>query len=289
MNSKAIKKQLLAAVAMVLVAAVALGSSTYAWFVASGSVEAYGMKVTAQSEGGLAISYGGEAWGTSATAGMDTAQRLYPASTSNLTEWSHATAKNAGNYAAETSTRENITTQIEDATGFKNGNGYVVMKEFLIRSTAKEDANLSKGLYVEEVNVTVNDAAAAMTMSTALRVGVRYVDAQNSGNNHAYIYGPVTVASNGDTANSATNNYKVFTSATDDNGKTVTLSTVGRESSPILPEDVVIPQDQSKAYKVQIYIWFEGEDHNLYSDNFNVEDLSVSVKFHSMGLKGGNA
>ena len=32
MQSKAIKRQLLAAVAMVLVAAIALGSSTYAWF-----------------------------------------------------------------------------------------------------------------------------------------------------------------------------------------------------------------------------------------------------------------
>ena len=45
MNSKAIRKQLLAAVAMVLVAAVALGSSTYAWFVASGTVTATGMMV----------------------------------------------------------------------------------------------------------------------------------------------------------------------------------------------------------------------------------------------------
>ena len=288
MNSKAIKKQLLAAVAMVLVAAVALGSSTYAWFVASGSVEAYGMKVTAQSEGGLAISYGGEAWGTSATAGMDEAQRLYPASTSNLSNWSHATAANAGNFAAETSTREDITASIEDSTGFKNKNGYVVMKEFLIRSTAKEDANLSKGLYVEAVNVTVNNAAATMTMSTALRVGVRYVDAQNSSNNHAYIYGPVTVASGNDDANNATDNYTVYTSATDSNGTKVKLSTVGEENSPILPETVIIPQDQSKAYKVQIYIWFEGEDHNLYSDNFNVEDLNVSVKFHSMGLKGSD-
>ena len=49
MNSKAIKKQLLAAVAMVLVAAVALGSSTYAWFVASGTVTAEGMKVQARA------------------------------------------------------------------------------------------------------------------------------------------------------------------------------------------------------------------------------------------------
>ena len=35
MSTKALKKQLMAAIAMVLVAAVALGSSTYAWFAAN--------------------------------------------------------------------------------------------------------------------------------------------------------------------------------------------------------------------------------------------------------------
>lgn len=51
MNSKAIKRQLLAAIAMVLVAAIALGSSTYAWFASNNKVEADGMKITATTEG----------------------------------------------------------------------------------------------------------------------------------------------------------------------------------------------------------------------------------------------
>lgn len=51
MNSKAIKRQLLAAIAMVLVAAVALGSSTYAWFASNNKVDANGMKITATTEG----------------------------------------------------------------------------------------------------------------------------------------------------------------------------------------------------------------------------------------------
>lgn len=49
MNSKAIKRQLLAAIAMVLVAAVALGSSTYAWFVSNNTVTATTSKISAQS------------------------------------------------------------------------------------------------------------------------------------------------------------------------------------------------------------------------------------------------
>ena len=48
MNSKAIKRQLLAAIAMVLVAAIALGSSTYAWFSANKTVTASGVELSAQ-------------------------------------------------------------------------------------------------------------------------------------------------------------------------------------------------------------------------------------------------
>lgn len=46
---KALKKQMAAAVAMVCVAAVALGSSTYAWFVSNNTVTAKTASISAQS------------------------------------------------------------------------------------------------------------------------------------------------------------------------------------------------------------------------------------------------
>ena len=46
---KALKKQLAAAIAMVCVAAVALGSSTYAWFVSNNTVDATVSSISAQS------------------------------------------------------------------------------------------------------------------------------------------------------------------------------------------------------------------------------------------------
>lgn len=55
MNSKKLKTQLLAAAAMTLVAAPALGSSTFAWFAANTKVEATGMKVTATTTSNLLI------------------------------------------------------------------------------------------------------------------------------------------------------------------------------------------------------------------------------------------
>ena len=48
-NMKALKKQMAAAVAMVCVAAVALGSSTYAWFVSNNTVKGTTTNISAQS------------------------------------------------------------------------------------------------------------------------------------------------------------------------------------------------------------------------------------------------
>ncbi len=49
MDTKALKKQMGAAIAMVLVAAVALGSATFAWFVSNNSVKATTSSISAQS------------------------------------------------------------------------------------------------------------------------------------------------------------------------------------------------------------------------------------------------
>lgn len=49
MDTKALKKQMGAAIAMVLVAAVALGSATFAWFVTNNKVDATTSTISAQS------------------------------------------------------------------------------------------------------------------------------------------------------------------------------------------------------------------------------------------------
>ena len=284
MNSKAIKRQLLAAIAMVLVAALALGSSTYAWFVASGTVTATGMSVKAQSEGGLAISFDGEQWGTTATAGMTT-KELYPASTRDLTDWYHATAANMNAAGAQPGSRTNITSIVfgGDSGAYAPNNSYVVMREFQIKSSSASDA--SKGLFVESVDVT-----GYKTMSTALRVGVKYVVAsgQPAAVGTGYkIYAPVSLGAGAE--NNPTDNYDVYQEKTDDPttsevslGK-VKLDAVGQTGSTLIASDGEIPS--GTPLTVQIYIWFEGEDANLKSSNFHPEDLSVTVNFSS--ISGG--
>lgn len=283
MNSKAIRKQLLAAVAMVLVAAVALGSSTYAWFVASGTVTATGMDVKVKAETGLSISYDNEAWGTTATAGMTEAKALFPTSTYDLIDWYHASAINEAAATAVDSTRKDITDQVFNTVDGKQvfkDNTYVVMKEFKIRSAA-QDA-LSKGLYVSDITVT----GATKQMSTALRVGVKYVP--TSGDPTYHIYGPVKIGEGG-SGNIATNNYTVYKDTTTKSGETVTQDVAGVVTFPdygtgtgksdLIASDATVPY--TNPLVVQIYIWFEGEDANLHTNIFNAEDLSITVSFTS--------
>ena len=88
MNVKALKKQLMAAIAMVLVAAVALGSSTYAWFVNNTKVTAESVTLTAKTSYALLISQGtsGTAttasdWGTLHTMSTNANATMVPVST----------------------------------------------------------------------------------------------------------------------------------------------------------------------------------------------------------------
>lgn len=277
MNSKAIKRQLLAAIAMVLVAAIALGSSTYAWFVASGTVKAEGMKVQAKSEGGLAIRWAGktsELWGTTASAKMETATSLLPASTATLAKWTYAKAQKASSSVADTTTYKDITSDVFKGTqGAFGENDYVVMQPFQIRSTATD--KLAKGLYVSGVEVT-RGANTAKDLDLSIRVGVR-MESENGfvGN---YIYAPISGGST---------NYTWHDFADGGKDTAVTLATVGTGTdtkSQLLSKDQTVPFGAGDAVKVQVFIWYEGEDVKLYSDNYVANDLNVTVSFASYGF-----
>mgnify|MGYP000354163625 FL=1 len=276
MNSKAIKKQLLAAVAMVLVAAVALGSSTYAWFVASGTVTAEGMKVQARAEGGLAIRWAGvtsELWATSASAKMETAQKLLPASTADLAKWTYAKALDASKSDADTKTYADVTKVVYggESGAFKT-NDYVVMQPFEVRSTS--ESKLAKGLYVSGVTV---DRTQNKDLDPALRVGVRMVSA--SGDVTAkYIYAPIEGHSDSYSWKDASNG---------NNATDVALEPIGdgtNGKSQLASSTTPIPFDKGQAVKVQVFIWYEGEDATLFSNNYAANDLNVTVAFTSNEL-----
>ena len=87
MNTKALQRQLIAAVAMLLVAAIALGSSTYAWFVNNTAVVAEGIDITATSATpNLYITATGKT-SDNVTAVSTNPEKAVPVSTANGTTW----------------------------------------------------------------------------------------------------------------------------------------------------------------------------------------------------------
>lgn len=275
MNSKAIKKQLLAAVAMVLVAAVALGSSTYAWFVASGSVKAEGMKVQALAESGILIKeYNNDSatFSTIATV-TDATARLYPTSSYDLSKWYHAVSNSAVD--SKKLIDENGPRTTYTATDYveKTGNDlkdYRLYKQFAIRSASSTALDNSK-LAISSVKAT--GGSASENLNKALRVGVKL----NAGGNNEqlYIYAPIYTSGSFElTAAYDGNKTRTEKYAPDaDNRDAFNLT-----SNQIPANDTGLVVD--------VYIWYEGEDPDCKTSNIINENggitpdvLNISIEF----------
>lgn len=271
MNSKAIRKQLLAAVAMVLVAAVALGSSTYAWFANSNSVEATGMAVNAATEGGIeiaAVTNGAAGdYATIASASMQSIS-LLPTSTNDTARWVSAVAKVSTDKTAVADTYKVISPILSNDVGSITESevtkNYYVVKTFNIRPTA--ESLVAKDLKIDEVKVT---NSTIQNLSKALRVAVVI------GETDPIFYAPaggddeISVWEKNNTGeNGAVTPVYFTTPVTNHDGKTAVNSTL----TDAIPYEGV---------NVKIFLYFEGEDTNLKSENIEktMETLNITVTF----------
>lgn len=297
MNSKAIRKQLLAAVAMVLVAAVALGSSTYAWFVASGTVKAEDMKVQAQSESGILIKELGNdsmSFGTVATI-TEAAKKLYPASTNDLSIWYHANSGNADatkykpgetnptTYAASDYKLCNAQNadQTAIADDLKNNNtnlkDYRLVKQFAIRS-ATSTAMADSALAITKVEVT--GGVNSQSFNKAIRVGVK-VTAGGATDSKFYVYAPL----NSGAFTLAAGYLGSSTGITEKNAASADKSDILTLSGNNIPAN-------DTGLVVSIFIWYEGEDSECKTANLlnstggiTPDALSASVTFERVEKK----
>lgn len=246
----------------------------------AGKVTATGMEVTVESTGGLIISYCGEAdaWGTIATAGMTEPKALKPASTNaTLTEWTTAQATSAAASTINLSTVQPITSDIISDNKIVNDSAYHVMREFKIRATAQSDC---KGLYVESVDVkqkgTQTDTA--QNLSESLRVAV-VTDSKK------IIMAPVQK----DGIQNHTLTTTFHSSAEDTTGTAVTAVRPGKDNVKLIGDTESVPASDGEAIHVQIVIWYEGEDGQLFTDNVLAdENLSISVHFAAVSGAGTN-
>lgn len=235
MTTKALKKQLMAAIAMVMVAAIAVGSSTFAWFVSNNTVEATTSKISAQSNAPFlkidetSITTNS---GTSVSFGSTADKALYPAqvvkNTDNTPLFKSAYAS-AANAATElTNSRYDVGNAETAVTG-----EFAIKESFKI-GTADAKAGSFKDLKVSKVELT---SSGTDGLEAALSVLVV------CGNNWA-----VYKASNDGTV---LTKYKDNVDATGNNTDGVLAATIAAASS----------------VGVDVYVFYDGSETNVYTNN----------------------
>lgn len=276
MTVKALRRQLMAAIAMVVVSVVALSSSTYAWFAANTQVTAEGMSVQAQAENGIVITNAnGTDWKSTANA-VTASATLFPTSTRDANTWYHNVSDDAGSSKSsqEASSYTDLTSNLvvsnstygvgyidkdSDST-YTPGtdDGYYLLNTFKIKSSSADMTGIT--LYINKVEVTTSTSSST-ALNGSLRVAI-VVGGQT------YIYAPV---------NGATTTYKVGGSETEDFTPYTTLT--GKNLSTTVTS---ISATDASATPVSIYCFYEGEDANCKSSNITgitPDSLSVTVQF----------
>lgn len=313
MTVKALKRQLMAAIAMIMVSLVALSSSTYAWFTMNKTVTARGLTVKARTEGGILIKRtisSGEGTDSTMFASPNTVSLFptnkgpTPANAEFKKTWVHATASRADNSAADPNTYAKlaITEQDPQAAGLgygytgtspSQGNFYYVYDTFTIQKDqySKSFTDLYVSACTVEKKSENGGSTAVAPISKALRVLVKCGERE-------FIYAPVDGASS---------DYKIITEITTSE-TTVTPTKVNISSyTTTNPSGTSIPVYKSTSntgtlpltindgalyqgvyddtvgdgLEVTVYVYFEGEDANLMADNIQagLDDLILTIKF----------
>lgn len=268
MDTKALKKQMGAAIAMVLVAAVALGSATFAWFVSNNKVEAKTASVSAQSNAPfLKIAKAGEALTTTQatqTAGTNDKVELYPS------QWNHVVTD--GTYQFESAyasdaTKWNMLENSRFAVGGVDAvhrPDYALKQSFTI-GTTDEKAGSFQNLKV--ASVTVNAGENSDGLKSAICVLVKCGDQ----------WGVYKETDNG-------TELTAYGDAT-----TIVNNLTGSDTS--VTDALVAKIGAGESVDVDIYVFYDGSASTVFSDNLaNLKNCGVTVAFTATPVNtDGNA
>ena len=256
METKALKKQMGAAIAMVLVAAIALAASTYAWFVSNNEVTATTTNISAQSNSAYLVIDNAQAAKTSTTStSSSTASetftpdtKLYPAQWKNTFD---SAGKKLGEEGFTTATYqfESAYASSKEAASEKSDTRFAVgapetaaTKDYTLANTFYIGTGTYDGTFTDlkVTNVTVNNSANS-SLSSAMRV-------------------LVTCGSDW-----------------------VVWSSTGKESSS--QESGVIKADgitKNADATVKVYVYYDGSDNSVYTTNLdNLIECGVTVTFEA--------
>ena len=278
MSTKKLKTQLMAAVAMVLVAAIALGTATFAWFAMNNKVTATGMSVTTQVSNNLFIAEdtldgtaikGDSDFKTSLVEDIDAL--LEPVSTINPKDFFYTSTKNvqaSGDAVADKYVAYNpdSTTAFDDNYGTTGAVGYV---DYVFQLKAINTMDSAQDLKLTKLDLTYGDKDANGVK--AFRAGV-FVKDLGTDPAVAFTAGADTVTAIYAYAAAGTANFdgKAVNSTT--TLDTVTYNAAATQS---------VAADTTNYYQVIVRLWLEGEDKNCNNNTFTklTDEWNLNVGF----------
>ena len=295
MTVKALKRQLMAAIAMIMVSLIALSSSTYAWFTMNKTVTASGLNITARTEGGILIkeegsSEDGQESVKFTTAASNAAIKLLPTSTADLSTWVHAAALTSEAHDADVNTYTILNLSQNRAAGYV-GYGSVTDSNSILnyyyaydvfKITRDNNSKSFTDLYVSECTVKKVDATTGevvagnlTALSNSLRVAVKC-------GSTVKIFAPLATEARA---------YTVITNIVDNGEGSVTrtskdvtaIPSANSATQPLLISQTKLYDGEVESLNgvdVEVYVYFEGEDKDHATKNIGVLDnVSVSLKF----------
>ena len=269
---KALKKQMAAAVAMVCVAAVALGSSTYAWFVSNNTVTAKTASISAQSNAPfLKIAKTGEALTeTSATqvAGTNDKTELYPS------QWNHVITENTYQFESAYASKAGEATMLAGSRFAVGGVDAEKRPEYALKQSfdiGTTDAKAGSFQNLKVANVAIDAGENSDGLVSAMCVLVKCGD--NWGvykkSENAQVTDALGLTEYGDKT-TIVNNLTGTASVTD-----ALVNTIAAGSKTT----------------VDVYVFYDGSASTVYTDNLaNLKNCGVTVTFTATPVNtDGNA
>jgi hypothetical protein len=239
MKTKSRKRMLISSVAMLLVAMLALGTATFAWFTSSTVATAKGINVQTIKASELQISSATSDWGTLVNYGLEN-KTLLPASTANGTAWFKANAAVRTAFTADADTVASVSTDEAGSYYFKD--------QLNVRNNGAADVT----------DVTISFSVPNNYLRVALvETSAKGTGKANTGTFTTSVYDADGAAYNAYTSTSAT------TSITPKTTYTINIGTLSK--------------DQAKYYN--LYVWFEGQDVDCKDANAGavIKDIEFTV------------
>ena len=254
-NVKSLKKQLAAAIAMVLVAAIALASSTYAWFVSNNSVKATTTTISAQSNApflkidSVAVT---ATSGTEKTLTTPAETKLYPSQVVGVgTDGKSAKFESA--YASDKAKADELKNsrfEVGNAEAAVTGS-YAIKQTFYV-GTSDDKAGSFKNLTVSSVKV---NATANSKLENAMRVLVVGED------------GWVVWKKGDDATTGWVKQYKNMSTQTD---------ITGYDTEGYLDDAIAA----AASGKVDVYVFYDGADSDVFTDQLaDLTGCGVTITF----------